>query len=162
MASLSSLCMPDNPVDRFYSALARGDGEAMAACYADDIVFEDPAFGILRGRDAGDMWRMLCARSTDLRVEYTIEGQTDSSATVAWVAHYTFGPTGRAVRNVIAARLTLRDGEIIDHRDRFDLWKWASQALGVRGKLLGWSPPLKAKVRRTALGGLAAFQAAGD
>ena len=53
-------------VERFYDALSRLDGDAMAACYHSDVVFEDPAFGELRGVDAGDMWRMLCARSSDL------------------------------------------------------------------------------------------------
>jgi limonene-1,2-epoxide hydrolase len=152
--------MAEDVVDTFYMALADRDGEAMAACYADDIVFEDPAFGVLNGRDAGDMWRMLCSRSTDLRVEYTIRESTDSSATIDWVADYAFGTTGRSVRNEITAHMKLRDDLIVDHRDQFDLWKWSAQALGLPGRLLGWSPPLKKKVRSTALDGLAAFQAA--
>ncbi len=103
---------------------------------------------------------MLCSRATDLRVEYAVRESTESSATVGWVAQYTFGATSRPVRNEITAHMTLRDGLIVDHRDQFDLWKWSGQALGLPGRLLGWSPPLKKKVRRTALDGLAAFQAA--
>lgn len=41
----------------------------MAACYAPDVRFSDPVFGELRGAQAGDMWRMLAERATDLRVE---------------------------------------------------------------------------------------------
>ena len=57
-------------VDAFYRALASRDGDAMAACYHEDIVFEDPAFGELKGKDAGDMWRMLCSSKTPLTVTY--------------------------------------------------------------------------------------------
>ena len=41
----------------------------MAACYAPDVTFSDPVFPDLRGAQAGAMWRMLTASSTDLRVE---------------------------------------------------------------------------------------------
>ena len=43
--------------------------------------------------------------------------------------------TGNAVLNRIDARFTFRDGKIIRHEDSFDLWKWAGQALGMKGKL---------------------------
>ena len=32
-------------IERFYSAFARGDGDAMAACYAPGARFSDPALG---------------------------------------------------------------------------------------------------------------------
>ena len=57
----------------FYAALAVGDGETMANLYAPEVVFEDPAFGVLNGTDAGDMWRMLCSGASDLRVTHTIK-----------------------------------------------------------------------------------------
>lgn len=152
--------MSTEVVDSFYSSLARRDGKAMAACYAEDIVFEDPAFGELRGKDAGDMWRMLCSSDTDLALEHRILESSGDVVRANWVATYTFTPTGNKVRNDIEATMTFRDGKIIDHRDVFGLWKWSSQALGLTGKLLGWSPPLRSKVRSTALGNLAKFQAA--
>lgn len=145
-------------VDAFYSSLAERDGDAMAACYADDIVFEDPAFGELRGRDAGDMWRMLCSSDTDLSVEHRILESTDTVVRTNWIATYTFSATGNKVRNDIEATMTFRDNKIVDHRDRFDMWKWSSQALGIPGKLFGWSPPLRSKVRTTAKEHLATFQ----
>lgn len=43
-------------------------------------------------------------------------------------------------------------GLIATHRDRFNFWRWARQALGAPGVLLGWSPSLKRKVRNTAAG----------
>ena len=146
-------------VDTFYTALAQRDADAMVACYRDEVIFEDPVFGELTGGDACDMWRMLCSSDTDLRVEHTILAATETAASANWVAHYTFSATGRAVRNDVTATMRIEDGRIVDHRDHFDLWSWASQALGLPGKLLGWSPPLKAKVRKTALASLADYQA---
>lgn len=144
-------------VDRFYSAFAEGDAETMAACYSDNIVFEDPAFGELHGEDARDMWRMLCGRATDLKLTYTILEASESSAKVNWIADYTFS-SGRHVRNDIAATMRIEERLIVDHRDVFDMWKWSRQALGLPGLLLGWSPPLQKKVRATALSGLRKYQ----
>ncbi|CAN5574536.1 nuclear transport factor 2 family protein [soil metagenome] len=146
-------------VDTFYTSLGNRDGEAMAACYHGDVVFEDPAFGELRGRDAGDMWRMLCSRSVDLRVEHQILETTENTARTNWIANYTFTATGRQVRNDVVATMKFVDGKIIDHRDEFNVWKWSSQALGLPGKLFGWSSALKSRVRKTARGNLRAFQA---
>lgn len=75
-------------VDSFYRGLAERDGEAMASCYSEDIVFEDPAFGVLKGNDPGDMWRMLCASDTDLTLAHTVGETTPTSATATWVATY--------------------------------------------------------------------------
>lgn len=145
-------------VDDFYAAFARHDGEAMAAAYADNATFEDPVFGELHGTDGPDMWRMLCAGASDLRVDYEVLHATDTDASVRWTAHYTFSGTGRPVRNEISSILKLADGKITDHRDTFSVWRWSSQALGLPGKLLGWTPTLKAKVRKMARSNLTKFQ----
>ena len=149
-------------IDRFYAAFARLDGTTMAACYAPDAVFEDPAFGELRGAEIGAMWQMLCERAKDFRLSYQVLETNEQSATVLWEAHYLFSATGRQVHNRIRARLRLRDGLIIEHRDRFDFWRWSRQALGPAGWLLGWTPMLKRKVQTQARAGLAAWQAARD
>ena len=146
-------------VDTFYAALANGDGETMAGLYHPNCVFEDPAFGKLNGGDAGDMWRMLCSNATDLQVRHTIKSSTDTIVVTDWIAEYTFSPTGRSVTNNVTATMTFEDGKITDHRDRFNFWKWSAQALGTPGLLLGWTPLLKAQVRKTTASNLAAFQA---
>ena len=50
-------------IERFYAAFDRKDGDAMAACYAPDARFSDPAFGELRGAEPGAMWRMLTSQA---------------------------------------------------------------------------------------------------
>ncbi|CAK9891083.1 MULTISPECIES: nuclear transport factor 2 family protein [Pseudomonas] len=146
-------------ITRFYQAFQRLDGEAMVACYSDDIVFSDPAFGTLRGKDAGDMWRMLTTRAKDFSLTFDSVRADERSASAHWVAHYLFSQTGRTVVNDIQARFVFRDGKICEHHDSFDLWRWSRQALGTTGWLLGWSPLVQGKVRAQAQKGLRAFQA---
>ena len=148
--------MSTTTIERFYDAFARKDGEAMAACYAPDVRFEDPAFGELRGAEAGDMWRMLTGRAQDLRVELAEHDDT----TAHWLADYTFATTGRKVHNDVRATFTFgADDLITEHVDRFSFHAWSRQALGPVGLLLGWTPFLRAKVRSQARGGLEGFRA---
>lgn len=143
----------------FYAAFQRRDGAAMAACYHRDVHFSDPVFPDLRGERAGAMWRMLCRRATDLAVAARDVAADDALGSAAWDARYTFGPTGREVHNVIAATFEFRDGLIVRHRDDFDLYRWTRQALGPMGVLLGWTPLVKHKVRRTAADALDGYVA---
>lgn len=146
-------------IDRFYGAFAQRDADGMAACYAPDVVFGDPAFGTLRGDEVGDMWRMLCGRAKDLSVRHGNVAADDTRGSARWEADYLFSQTGRMVHNRIEAAFVFRDGLIVEHRDRFDLWRWSRQALGLPGLLLGWSPVVRNKVQRQARAGLAAFRA---
>ena len=145
---------------RFYRFLAARDGDGMAACYADDASFDDPVFPGLRGRAAGGMWRFLTGRSTDLRVELLEHEADDSGGSAHWVAHYTFAQTGRPVVNDVRARFRFVGGLIVEHHDDFNFHRWASQALGPAGMLMGWTPMLRAAVRRQARKGLDKFLAA--
>lgn len=130
---------PRAVAEAFYEAFAARDAKAMGEFYADDAVFEDPVFGRLDARQTRFMWRVLVGRATDLAVSYEITSADATTATVAWTAEYTFGPTGRVVVNEVTAVMTCRDGLIVDHRDRFDFWRWSRQALGMPGWLLGWT-----------------------
>jgi ketosteroid isomerase-like protein len=141
-------------LERFYGAFARRDGDAMAACYADDARFRDPVFGELKGPEIGAMWRMLTGRAPDLTVELVEHDASDSEGTARWIAHYTFSQTGHHVVNDVQARFRFRDGLIVEHVDRFPFYRWARQALGTHGKLLGWTPQLRLSVLRQARAGL--------
>jgi ketosteroid isomerase-like protein len=149
-------------IERFYSAFNEKDGAAMAACYAPDVKFSDPVFPDLEGSEAGDMWRMLTSRATDLRIELHEHEADDERGSAHWIAHYTFAQTGRPVVNDIHASFRFRDGLIAEHRDEFDFHRWSRQALGPNGLLLGWTPLLRKAVRRRARAGLDEFRAADD
>ncbi|HVM46141.1 MAG TPA: nuclear transport factor 2 family protein [Candidatus Thermoplasmatota archaeon] len=137
-------------IHRFYDAFARHDGEAMAECYHADVVFRDPVFGELRGERARDMWRMLAAGAKDLAVAVSEVRADDATGSARWVASYTFGKARRRVRNDIRARFAFRDGLVVEHEDSFDLWRWSRMALGPVGILLGWTPPVQARIRHDA------------
>ena len=146
-------------ITTFYQAFQRLDAEAMAACYSDDVLFSDPAFGELRGRDAGDMWRMLTTRAKDSSLTFDSVQADERTGSAHWVATYLFSQTGNTVVNDIQARFVFRDGKICEHHDSFSLWRWSRQALGFKGLLLSWTPLVGNAVRGQALKGLKAFQA---
>lgn len=141
-------------IHRFYDSFAALDAAGMQACYHPEVVFSDPAFGELRGAQAGAMWAMLCGRATDLQVSARDVEADDLRGRAHWDASYTFGQTGRKVLNRIDAEFEFRDGLIIRHTDTFDFYAWARQALGPVGLLLGWTPIIQNKVRDTARRGL--------
>ncbi len=145
-------------IRRFYQAFQRLDAESMAACYAEDVHFSDPVFTNLRGSEAADMWRMLVTRAQDFSLTFERVQADEHQGSARWVASYRFGQTGRRVFNRIEARFLFRDGKIAEHHDRFDLWRWARQALGLKGLLLGWAPPVQQAIRRQAGKGLQQFR----
>jgi ketosteroid isomerase-like protein len=147
-------------IRQLYEAMDRHDGDTMAKLYAPDGRFRDPAFGELTGAEAGDMWRMLTGRSEDLRVELAEHEADGDTGTARWIATYTFR-TGRPVTNDIRAEFRFRDGKITEHRDSFSFWRWSRQALGPVGLALGWTPLLRAAVRKRARADLADFRRAG-
>ncbi|ALD99177.1 nuclear transport factor 2 family protein [Pseudomonas syringae] len=144
-------------ITRFYEAFAQLDAEAMSACYTDDVLFSDPAFGELRGAQVGDMWRMLTSRAKNFSVVFDQVRADDQTGSAHWVATYLFSQTGRTVVNYIQARFVFRDGKICEHHDHFDIWRWSRQALGLKGLLLGWTPLVRNAVRAQALKGLKTF-----
>ena len=152
--------MPDNAdiVSKFYTSFQKLDYQTMNSCYSDNIVFNDPAFGILRGDEAKSMWEMICTNAKDLSLTFSnIQLLDEEYATCNWVARYTFSKTGRKVVNNIKAFMRLQDGKIIEHSDAFKLSSWASQALGFKGALLGWTGFMKKKIQQMARKNLIAF-----
>jgi ketosteroid isomerase-like protein len=146
-------------IESFYTAFKNRDPEKMIACYAPDVWFSDPVFRDLRGPRAGAMWRMLAERASSLEVTFSDVLADDTTGSAHWEARYLFSATGRKVHNIIDARFELRDGKITRHADTFDLWRWSGMALGPKGKLLGWAPPIKNAIHKTAIRGLEAFEA---
>ena len=147
-------------ITRFYTAFQKKDGAAMAACYHPDVQFSDPVFTDLRGARPGAMWKMLTQKAESLKIEFRDVKADDKSGSCHWEAWYPFSATGRKVHNVIDASFEFRDGKIWRHTDRFSFHRWAGQALGPAGLLLGWTPLLQNKVRKMAAKNLAAYEAA--
>jgi ketosteroid isomerase-like protein len=151
--------MQDNAglIEELYAAMNRHDGEAMAELYDPSGRFHDPAFGELTGAEAGDMWRMLTGRAEDLTIELVEHSADGDAGNARWIARYTFTRTGRPVVNDVRARFRFADGRIAEHDDSFSFRRWARQALGPAGLVLGL-PPLSGLVRRRAREDLARFR----
>lgn len=162
--------MSSETIHALYDAFARLDGAAMAECYADDAVFEDPVFDLRGHAQIGGMWRMLCDAAsrhgeTLFRIETSgvrTHGVDGTRGEAHWEAWYRFSATGRDVHNVIDATFTFdADHRILTHRDQFDFWRWSRQALGLPGVMLGWSPWMKRRVRERARTNLERYMALG-
>jgi ketosteroid isomerase-like protein len=145
-------------ITAFYEAFQKRDAGAMAACYAPRITFSDPVFGRLEGERARGMWRMLNRPGGGgLELTFQLGAVDDATGTATWQAKYKAPNTGRPVENRITSRFWFADGLIVRQEDTFDLWKWASMALGPTGRLLGWSPLIQRGIRKRALANLDLF-----
>ena len=136
-------------INTFYTAFDNLDVETMVSCYHEDIIFEDPAFGMLKGNKAKNMWRMLCASQAGKKFDIKFSGieANDKVGQAHWEAFYNFSKTGRLVHNKIDAKFEFEDGKIIKHTDHFNLHVWAKQALGFKGFLLGGTTFFKNKLQ---------------
>lgn len=136
-------------LEAFYTAFSNLDAEAMVSCYHDSIIFKDPAFGTLQGERACNMWRMLInsQKGKDFSVSFSNITFNQEIGTAQWEAQYTFTQTGRKVHNKIDAQFEFLDGKISSHIDSFNLRKWASQAMGFKGQLLGGTSFFKKKLQ---------------
>ena len=103
------------------------------------------------------MWEMLITRGRDLTLEFSDISADEKSGSAAWIATYTFSVTGRKVVNQVHANFLFEEGKIIRHIDSFSFYHWARQALGIMGLLLGWTPIVRNKIRKTAKKNLEKF-----
>lgn len=136
---------------KFYTALDKADVATMNECYHPNVQFRDPAFGLLKGKEVSQMWKMLIEKSNgNLKIEFSEIKANDHFGSAFWVAKYNFSKTNRKVTNSISAKFHFQDGLIIKHTDDFDIWKWSKQALGIKGILLGWTGFMQNKIQEQA------------
>lgn len=147
-------------IEQFYTAFQQLDTTKMVSFYDDDVVFQDPVFGQLRGEQAATMWRMLIERGKNsLKVNFHNVQGTTTGGNATWEADYLFGKEKRPVHNVIQAEFVISEDKIVKHTDQFNFWKWATMALGTPGRVLGFTPFLQNKVRKDARAALEKYMA---
>ena len=146
-------------IEKFYTAFQQKDYATMQSLYADDATFSDEAFKNLNAQQVKAMWQMLLTRSKDLQLTFGKVQATETTGSANWIATYTFGATGNKVVNVITANFTFENGKIKAHNDHFDFYKWASQAMGWKGKLFGGFGFFRKKVQAGAMQKLEEFMA---
>lgn len=148
-------------INKFYTAFQNKDYKTMQSCYADNATFSDPVFENLNAAEVKAMWQMLTTRATDLELEFKNVEANENTGSAEWIATYTFTSTGKKVVNKIKANFVFENGKIKDHKDDFDFYKWAKQALGFKGLLLGWTSFLHNKVKQQARNNLMKFMKKG-
>jgi ketosteroid isomerase-like protein len=136
-------------INKFYTAFSNLDAAGMLLCYHDNVTFEDPAFGTLKGSRAKAMWQMLCEsqKGKDFRIEFSKIIEDENTGKAHWEAFYTFSKTGRRVHNKINAQFRIKEGLIIEHKDQFNLYTWSKQALGLKGFVIGHTRYFKTKLQ---------------
>ncbi|RWU07355.1 nuclear transport factor 2 family protein [Pedobacter chitinilyticus] len=137
-------------IHQFYTAFQQKDVKTMQNSYDDQAIFNDAVFINLDAQEVRAMWQMLLSRSEDMKLSFGKVKEDGDKVTAYWEAHYTFTATGKKVVNKIDAEFEIKDGKIIRHTDTFNFYKWARQAFGSGGLLLGWTNVFKEKVRQTA------------
>jgi hypothetical protein len=137
-------------IERLYSGLDLHDARAMAACYHANASFHDIAFDLTGRDEIAAMWRMIVRG--DIRVTIAEIRADDHEGVARIVDEYTFGDTGRRVRNPIESKFRFRDGLIVKHDDDCDPKAWAAMALGgVKGFMAGRLRFLRARAARKKL-----------
>lgn len=143
----------------FYTSFAKVNPNEMSKCYHDKVQFSDPIFGLLKGKEVFNMWEMLLEKSNgNLVIDFSEVKADDYSGSVKCIATYRFSKTNRKVVNNIHSKFQFQDNLIVKQTDDFDLWKWASQALGLSGFLLGWTGYLQKKIQQKASNSLKSFR----
>lgn len=151
---------PREVIESFYRAFGQNDHQTISRLYHAKATFEDPVFGKLHGPEVTGMWTMLLERSKGkLKSDYEILDTAGNRVTSTMTARYTFGKHQRPVINVITTTFVVEDGLITSQKDHFNFWRWSGMALGLPGKLLGWSPYLRKKVYRESRKTLTKFMA---
>ncbi len=142
-------------LNTFYTAFAKGDFVAMSRCYAPNVQFRDPVFGVLHGEEVAAMWQMLLEKSKgSLSIQFSDVSANEFVGKTKWIATYPFDSTNKVVVNKIQAQFQFENGLISKHTDDFDLYKWSKQALGLKGTLLGWTGFFQKKLQQRATASL--------
>jgi ketosteroid isomerase-like protein len=141
----------ENTILKFYTAFANANASQMCECYHPEVQFRDPVFGLLKGNEVCQMWKMLIERSKGaIKIDYSEIEAKENFGSAIWIASYNFSRTNRKVVNTIAAKFHFKDGLIIKHTDDFEMWKWTKQAFGLTGYFFGWTGYFQKKIQKQA------------
>lgn len=144
-------------IHHFYTSFQEKNYREMQAYYAENAMFSDPAFPNLNASQVRSMWQMLLQNGKDLTLNFEVLEAKENTVKAHWDASYTFSLTGRKVLNQIDAEFEILNGKIIRHTDHFNFYRWARQAFGLTGVLIGWTPFFQRKVQQKAANNLSQF-----
>lgn len=136
-------------VEDFFRGFDDLDAERMISCLADDIVYNDPIYGILNGEDVRSLWKMRCKDLSGLSLEIIEFKELDHEyATCKWRSSFFSKSAARQVDMVVTSFMKLRNGKIAEHSDAYKLSDWLAKAYGVTGVFLGWTGWMKKREQK--------------
>lgn len=154
-------------VRRMFESLNRLDAGAVRGCYHPNATFHDPVLSLIGQDQIAALWAMICASARSsgtlpsgqpAGVRWGITLRTlsadETHGHADWDAYDRYAGAGRQTQTRIRSRFDFQDGLILRQCDDFQFWRWAHQALGWRGTLLGWTPMVRNSVRTQALSAL--------
>jgi ketosteroid isomerase-like protein len=141
----------------YYTAFQKRNHKSMNACYADNVVFNDPLYTNLDAAHTRAMWELFCVNGKDLKLEFSGIKADDTKGEATWKASYIFSSSGNRVEKEVVSKFEFQNGKISRQEDDFDFRKWAGQALGLMGSLLGWTGFVESQVKENAKNNLDAF-----
>ncbi|MCK5781380.1 MAG: nuclear transport factor 2 family protein [Flavobacteriales bacterium] len=144
-------------IAKFFEGLKQQDLDMMLSCYHENIIFSDPAFGILRKEKVFTMWKKILKEPRDLRIEYSSIEADEENGSAKWEAWYSFSVTGKLVHNKIESRFVFKDNLIAEQHDSFFLRKWAAQAFGLKGRLIGGTSYFRERIQHFTMKALERF-----
>jgi hypothetical protein len=91
-------------INKFYTSFSEGYFKGMIECYHENIVFQDPVFGELKGERAMKMWDMLLSSKTgNSKISFDNIKANSENGNANWTAKYTYGKSKRNVVNEVSA-----------------------------------------------------------
>lgn len=144
-------------IELFFRAFQKKDYKTIQHSYGKVATFSDPIFEKLKGDEIHAMWQMLLSSSNDLEISFEITQSSINRVSAIWTANYTFPATNRKVKNIIKSDFFIENQKIVSHIEKFSFYKWARQAFGLKGSILGWTHYFHKEVQNKAKKNLLRF-----
>lgn len=127
--------------DRFvevYSSLTRHNLVELEALYHADVVFEDPAHRVVGWPNLQDYFTRLFRAVTECRFEIHDSLADQNTAYIQWTMVFSHprlaSGSSRSVHG--CSRLEFKDGQVIYHRDYFDMGEMIYEGIPLIGSFL--------------------------
>lgn len=126
---------PVDVVRRFYDAFEKGDFATLESLYAPNVHWQDTIFNYDGRENVMGVWRFEVDPKKGGKITYKILSSEGDKVVVSWSDDYSF--FGNPVNHAITATLTVKDGQIVDHREDYSWDEWAKQAFAFKNLDLG-------------------------
>lgn len=131
-------------VEEFFNAFSVGQVDKMLKLLDENIIYNDPIFGVLNGEEVRDMWMFKCNYLKDFSLTINAIDELDEEyATCNWTAKFFRNQTGHYLTMNIKSYLKIDNGKITEQSDAYKLSDWLAKVYGLKGRLFGWTGVMK-------------------